>query len=281
MLTEAQRDMIFKHAYIPEHLVDYVQTVSPAEPYLHEGYLCFSRSDILILIGYPLPVIPDGQSGQDIQEVIESVCERFQPGAITVMAPGIKPERDADEYFGLDLPLCDVKPGEAYMLRRAGRELTVAESAFCKDHEALIESFLRERNLGAAHQWIFRSIPQYLERSKTARLIEARKGEELISFTILDLGSADYGFYLFNFRSRGNHVPGATDILFYEMARISAREGKLRLNLGLGVNPDIRRFKEKWGGKPFLGCDWVTIQRDRLGLMDKIRRLFRRQARRK
>jgi hypothetical protein len=32
-----------------------------------------------------------------------------------------------------------------------------------------------------------------------------------------------------------------------------AREsGKAYVQLGLGVNPGIRRFKEKWGGKPTL-----------------------------
>jgi hypothetical protein len=260
MLTQAERDMVFRQAYIPEHLVDYVQAVSEAEPYIHEGYLCFLRGDLLILVGYPLPSDFHGNEERNIYAVMESARDRFDPATIDVMAPGIQPTEGSDEYFVLDLPLSGPKPEEAYMLRRAGRELTVGEAAFSKEHETLIEAFITEREPGESHQQIFRSIPRYLAASKSTRLLETRKGAELISFTIVDLGSADYGFYLFNFRSRRAHVPGATDLLFYEMAKLAVKAGKRRLNLGLGVNDGVRRFKEKWGAKPFLRCDWTVIQ---------------------
>jgi hypothetical protein len=48
------------------------------------------------------------------------------------------------------------------------------------------------------------------------------------------------------------HVPGASDLLFQEMTNLAQAEGKGTLNLGLGVHPGVRRFKEKWGGTPFL-----------------------------
>jgi hypothetical protein len=36
------------------------------------------------------------------------------------------------------------------------------------------------------------------------------------------------------------------------MIRWTQEQGKITINLGLGVNEGIRRFKEKWGGVPFL-----------------------------
>ena len=68
----------------------------------------------------------------------------------------------------------------------------------------------------------------------------------------MDLGSADYAFYLFNLRSETRYVPGASDILFFEMVKRAQNSGKKAVNLGLGVNTGIRRFKRKWGGTPFL-----------------------------
>jgi hypothetical protein len=36
------------------------------------------------------------------------------------------------------------------------------------------------------------------------------------------------------------------------MIACARSRGKSNLQLGLGVNPGIRRFKQKWGGQPFL-----------------------------
>jgi len=276
MLTKPERDMVFRCAYIPEHLPDYVEAVSLAEPHIHQGYLCYSRGAILIFVGYPLQGAISDRMMDDLRMTLESACERFQPTTISVIAPEIPPDghvtaREGDQYFRVNLPLNAKKPDVAYMVRRARRDLSVGEAAFGREHEALIEDFIAERDLSTAHQEIFRSIAGYLDCSHTARLLEARKTDELVAFTILDLGSADYGFYLFNFRSRAIHVPGASDLLLFEMARLAAEEGKRYLNLGLGVSPGIRRFKEKWGAIPFLPCSWATIQRKRRGLLAIIR----------
>ncbi len=278
MLTQAERDMVFRNAFVPEHLPDYVQAISFAEPYIHEGYLCYSHSAVLIFIGYRLEPGPTDQQ-KDISSALESACERFQPITVNVIASRIQAEiqsiaRENDQYFRLNLPMTAIRPEEAYMVRRARRELNVIDAAFSREHELLIENFLSERNLSTEHQEIFRKIPRYFERSQTARLLEARKGNELVAFTIVDLGSADYAFYLFNFRSRTLHVPGASDLLFHEMARLAANEGKRYLNLGLGVNPGVQRFKKKWGAMPFLSYESATIHRRPRGLIDIVREML-------
>ncbi len=277
MLTQAERDMVFRNAFIPEHLPDYVQAISFAEPNIHKGYLCYSHAAVLIFIGYRLEVTADQQ--EDISTALESACVRFQPITVNVIASRIHAEiqsmaRESDQYFRVNLPMTTIRPEEAYMVRRARRELNVIDAAFSREHELFIESFVSERNLSTEHQEIFRKIPRYFERSGTARLLEARKGHELVAFTILDLGSADYAFYLFNFRSRAVHVPGASDLLFHEMARLAANKGKRYLNLGLGVNPGVQRFKKKWGAIPFLSYESVTIHRRPRGLINIVRGLL-------
>jgi len=83
-------------------------------------------------------------------------------------------------------------------------------------------------------------------------MIEAKRGNDLAAFSIVDLGSSNFAFYLFNFRSKIVNIPGASDLLFWKMLLLAQSEGKKAVNLGLGINDGIRRFKKKWGGKPFL-----------------------------
>jgi hypothetical protein len=82
----------------------------------------------------------------------------------------------------------------------------------------------------------------------------------------VDLGAADYAFYLFNFRSGKINVPGASDLLFHEMVNLAQTEGKKALNLGLGINAGVRRFKEKWGGTPFLNYSSVLVDKRKVDI---------------
>jgi hypothetical protein len=45
------------------------------------------------------------------------------------------------------------------------------------------------------------------------------------------------------------------------MVRLAQSEGKAAINLGLGINDGIRRFKEKWGGVPFLPYQSAFVHR--------------------
>jgi hypothetical protein len=40
------------------------------------------------------------------------------------------------------------------------------------------------------------------------------------------------------------------------MIKLTQEQGKDIINLGLGVNAGIRRFKEKWGGIPYLNYEF-------------------------
>ena len=51
------------------------------------------------------------------------------------------------------------------------------------------------------------------------------------------------------------------------MIHLTREQGKSTLHLGLGVNEGIRRFKKKWGGKPFLKYEFCER---RYGVAKKI-----------
>ncbi len=267
MLSGEEHTLIYQKAYLPEHLISYGEAVSKAEAHFHGGYLCFTQGTHLIFVGYPL-----GAELPDISSAYESACERFNPATVALIAPEIwssaqtYESKSADSYFRLELPLGPLDPEIVYMVRRATRELQVRPGRFGREHKKLVKDFLDGHELSQEHRLIFGRIPHYLKRSETARLLEARKEKSLVAFTITDLGSANYAFYLFNFRSRKENIPGASDLLFHEMVNLAQSEGKAALNLGLGIHPGIRHFKEKWGGTPFLPYKYAVINRKPIDL---------------
>jgi len=262
MLNSSEHNRIYQQAYVPEHVPEYVAAISGSEPYFFQDYLCYFHSDHLIFIGYPL-----GDDPAEISRAYQAACERLNPRTIMLVAEDLSslPEgnqtQPADRYYRLDLPLKPRSPDVAYMLRRAERELEVKIAKFGRAHKKIIKDFIARQNLSDGQIHIFKHIQNYMKRSKTAHLLEARKAGRLVAFSVADLGSVRYAFYQFNFRSAKIAVPGASDLLFNEMIQLAQTEGKQAINLGLGIHPGIRRFKEKWGGDPFLTHNSVLITR--------------------
>lgn len=268
MLTDHECGLVYERAYVPEHLPDYVTAVSEAEPFLHGDYLCYLKGRHLIFIGYTL-----GGGRDDTADAYEKACRRFSPTTVAVMGPRLwfkdlrLDHHGKDMYFRLDLPLTNLRQELAYMVRRAAREVRVLAGRYGEEHHRLVQAFAAEQEIGPGHKAIFLRIPAYLESSRSARLVEARRGKELIAFVIADLGSATHAFYLFSFRSLTERVPGVSDLLFYELAQRAHAAGKGTLNLGLGITPGVRRFKEKWGAVPFVPYESALVRRRRPGLL--------------
>jgi hypothetical protein len=139
------------------------------------------------------------------------------------------------------------------MVVRAGRELTVTRGdRFGPEHRKLVQAFLRSRRLGDALDFIFSRVPRYAA-TETARIYDARDARgKLVAFDVAEFGARDVAFYAFNFRSAKRRVPGASDLLLDRILEDAREEGKRWVNLGLGIHPGVRFFKEKWGGEPFL-----------------------------
>ena len=262
MLNGQERKWIYHHAYLPEHLPDYVEAISGAEPFLHQNYLYFLGKKHIIFNGYPL-----GPPSDSPARIYDFICERFQPITVAVIAATIwltaeQYEHQAtDSYYRLDLPVSPIDNAVAYMLRRARRDLQVKHGKFGKEHKKIIKAFMSDHRLDRQQKNLFKQIPQYLRTSASAVLFEARRGKELVAFNVVDLGAVDYAFYLFSFRSSRINVPGASDLLFHEMVKLARSGGKKSVNLGLGINAGIRRFKEKWGGTPFLNYSSILVDK--------------------
>lgn len=264
MLSNQEIQWLHGRAYLPEHLPDYVRSVSGAEPFLYRNYLYFLNKKHLIFNGYPLE--PDADPPAP---VYETICDRCQPATVVLIAPDLWLPAEQyelqveDSYYRLDLPLPPMAAAVAYMVRRASRELQVGPGSFGKEHRKMIKAFVGSHQFNRQQKYLYKHIPHYLMASDGAVLLEARKERDLAAFNVVDLSAADYAFYMFSFRSSKIKVPGASDLLFHEMVNLAQAEGKKAINLGLGVNAGIHRFKEKWGGVPFLDyCSALVDKRE-------------------
>ena len=104
-----------------------------------------------------------------------------------------------------------------------------------------------------ATRFIFERIGDYLSSSVTTWVFDARnKRNELVAFDVAEFKPRSYSFYMFNFSSDTRYVPGVSDLLLSEVIQQAKTEGKKYINLGLGINPGVTFFKEKWGGVAFL-----------------------------
>ena len=275
MISNTDAQYIFEHAYVPEHLVDYVTAISDAEPFLFEQYLCYTRDEALIFIGYPLGA---SFNQKQMEASLEAAAKTLKPRIVALVAPTIglsrvKPiQKSSDSYFRLDLGGFIAPPGVQSMLRRASRELSVeAGKEWGKEHGALITEFLSSHEVSDETERIFTRIPEYMASTTTALLLSARNQKgELIALDVADFGSKDYAFYMFNFASREHYIPGASDLLLHELVTIAQQKGKRFINLGLAINAGITFFKQKWGGVSFLNHEFVLYETSRAGIIESL-----------
>ncbi len=86
MITAVQQSYVEEHAYLPEHIVPYVTSVSQAEPFLLEDFLAYARKDHLIFVGYPLK---EPFEEKRMKKVLDQAIRRFKPKEIALTAPSI------------------------------------------------------------------------------------------------------------------------------------------------------------------------------------------------
>lgn len=255
MITDAERAYIADHAYVPEHLPHYVTAISRTEPFLLGDFVAHLAGTHLVFVGYPLT--GDFEAGKML-DGLEQARGRFDAAHVSLLSPplphppqGCSPS-PTDSYFRLDLSNLRLPKKTRNMLARARREVTVKRGTFGREHQRLVDEFLRVHRLEAAERFIFQRVGAYAQ-CESALLFEARTARgDLAAFDIAEFGAREYAFYMFNFRARKHHIPGVSDLLLAHIVEHAQAEGKRFLNLGLGIDAGIAFFKTKWGATPFL-----------------------------
>ena len=258
MLTPEEEAYIFSKAYVPEHVLNLMVSISKGEPFLKEDHLVFVKDNWLILVGYPLE---ENFSQERCERILKQTVETFRPEYLWFVGPEIPPsfegsckERQTDQYYKFDLNQTQLKPSLQRVAEKASKELIVERGhSISKEHEGLISELLKREKLPPRLRELYRAMPDYVALSSTACVLNARdmKGK-LCAFFVVELGAKNFSTYVLGTHSKKHYVSHASDLLFLEMIKLTRENGKETINLGLGVNEGIRRFKEKWGGIPFL-----------------------------
>ena len=272
MIATDQLDFILEHAYIPEQMPSYVTAISTAEPFLFRNFLVYRKKEQIVFVGYPLT--GDFQE-ERMKKVLDEAIRQFNPGRVELTAPSIptsihpQTPPSSDQYYRVDLAALSISQKVRNMINRANRHLKVEKrKTLDEGHHQLVREFLKAHALGPEMRLIFERIPDYVSSSATAWVYDARDEEgEVVAFDVAEMGPKHYGFYMFNFTSDNRGVPGASDLLLWEILLQAKREDKHYINLGLGINPGVVFFKEKWGGVPFLpysSCSYEPPSVERL-----------------
>jgi hypothetical protein len=263
MITPREEVFIRENAHIPEHLPEYAARVSGGEPFLAGDFVFYLSPDSLIFVGFPLGGTFEEKK---MAKTLDGVVRKRSPARVALIAPAIPPRfgnaGPPDSYYRLDLEGFQTPAKVKNMVQRASRDLQVRRGRNLEsDHLRLISGFSGALPLGEGTRTIYSRIPEYLAASPTAWVFSARSGSgDLAGFDIAEFAPSHYAFYMFNFRSREENVPGTSDLLLSEIIRTAQEHGKGAINLGLGIGPGVAFFKKKWGGRPFLEHRSVLYQ---------------------
>jgi hypothetical protein len=279
MITPEEKAYVLERAYVPEHIVSLMALISKGEPFLIEDHLGIVKDQWVILVGYPLD---QRFSMERCEKVVKHVLERFRPESLRFIGPEIPLfltesciERQKDRYYRLDVEQTRVKNSLRRVAEKASQELDVEKAnALSKAHEILISELLKREKLRPRVKELYHAMPDYVSHSSSACVLNAwTKRGRLSAFYILELGAKHFTTYLLGTHSKKNYVPHASDLLFLKMIELTREQGKKEINLGLGVNEGIRRFKEKWGGVPFLNYEECEYCPEGMKMISMVRTL--------
>ena len=258
MITPEEETYILTKAYVPEHIVSLMTLISKGDPFLVEDHLCFVKDNWLILVGYPL----EGNFSQEsCERILKQAVDAFRPEYLWFIGPESPSsflnsctERQTDQYYTFDIEKTILRPSLRRAANKASEKLIIERGrSISKEHQALISELMERETLPDRVRELYRAMPEYLGRSSSAWTIDARDlTGKLCAFSVIELGAKNSSAYILGSHSKRYYAPHASDLLFLEMINLTREHGKSSINLGLGVNEGIQRFKRKWGGSPFL-----------------------------
>jgi len=267
-MTPAEEAYALDKAYVPEHIASLMKAISAAEAFLINDHLSFAKDNWLIVVGYPL----GGKFSQDrCEEIVRIHLERFRPETLWFIGPQVPAsfsdsctERESDQYYQLDLDHMRVKTSLLKAAEKASRTLSVERiKEFSRENEKLVSELLKREKLPPRIEGLYQAMPRYVAQCASAWVLNAWDHRKRLSaFIVVDLAAKHFVTYMLGSHSKKHYVPHASDLLFVEMIKLARESGKNTIHLGLGVNEGIRRFKEKWGGLPYLQYEFCEVSRE-------------------
>lgn len=276
MISDDDQKYILTRAYVPEHSVDLITRVSGGEPFLINDYFCCRKDDWLIVVGYPL----EGKfSPGGFEKFFEKISNQFRPKHLSLMAPELPPsitpacqERQSDYFYTLDMEKFTLKSALKRVVNNALENLSVERStAIDKPHDELAREFIKRVNPPPRVRELLSKMSIYVGPAAQSVVLSAwDDAHHLAAYYIVDMAAKNFSTYVVGCHSKKNYTPGASDLLCYEMIKMSQEYGKRYIHLGLGVNEGIIRFKKKWGGRPTIKYEMCELVLKKPSLLETI-----------
>jgi hypothetical protein len=276
MITEEEERYILSRAYVPEHIVGLMTRVSEGEPFLIENYFCCRKDDWIIIVGYPLQ---HDFIVNEFEATFDKIIKKFRPKYASLIAPELPRslsescrDKESDHYYTLDIYDRTIKSSLKRVINKALENLRVERSNDIREaHHELMGEFIERAKPPPRIKELLFKMPRYVGHSRDSIVLNAWNNKNnLTAFYILDLAAKHFSTYVIGCHSKKNYVSGASDLLFFEMIKISMEYEKKYIHLGLGVNKGIRQFKEKWGGVPTRNYEMCELVLRKPSILDDI-----------
>jgi hypothetical protein len=265
MISDNDQKYILSRAYVPEHSVALITRVSGGEPFLFSDYFCCQKNDWLIVVGYPLKgeFTPEG-----FENIFERIKTQFRPKHVSIMAPELPlsitsncQERQSDYFYTLDIQNFELKGALKRVVNKAPQHLSVERSnSIGAPHDALAREFIKRIEPPQRIRELFSKMSHYAVPGAHCVVLNAwDDANHLAAYYVVDLAAKNFSTYVVGCHSKTNYTAGASDLLCYEMIKLSQEFGKRYIHLGIGVNEGITRFKKKWGGRPTIKYEMCEL----------------------
>jgi len=256
MLTVEEQAYILEHAYVPEHCIRLITSVSGSEPFLVDDFFVCLKNSWVILIGYPLD---DRFTTKKLEAVVAKIRKKFNPDLISLIAPELPPsiastcqESETDVYYTLQTQKPVIRNALKRNLKKARQNLRVESSRHMQEaHRELMQEFIERAKPTERVKRLLFKMPEFVTGTDQAFVLNAWDSENnLCAFYVVDIEARRFSNYIIGCHSKKNYILGASDLLLFELINLSLEYDRHYIHLGLGVNTGVRRFKEKWGGVP-------------------------------
>ncbi|MBW2441957.1 MAG: hypothetical protein JRH12_15870 [Deltaproteobacteria bacterium] len=256
MLTRDQEKYILDHAYVPEHTVGLMTSLSGGEGFLVDDFFFCRRNDWVIFVGYPLR---QTFTLEQFEAVLEKVKNDFKPARISLIAPQLPApfnstcrQRDSDYYYTLVTAPPVLGDAVRRNLKKAARMVSVERGSRMGDaHQELMDEFVALVKPPDRVKDLLHKMPRYIAEAPSAWVLNAWYTKNVLAaFYVVDLAAGQFANYIIGCYSKRNYVRGASDLLASELLAMGSESGKNYIHMGLGINDGIRRFKAKWGAQP-------------------------------
>jgi hypothetical protein len=256
MISAEEHTYILEHAYVPEHCVGLITSVSGGEPFLVDDFFVCLKGSWIILIGYPLH---NRFTIKKIEAVVSKIRKKFRPDFISLIAPVLPSsfastcqDSETDVYYTLEARKPIMRSALKRNLKKARRQLRVESSPHMQEaHRELMQEFIERAQPPERVKRLLSKMSEFVAGFDKAFVLNAWDSQNnLCAFYVVDIEARQFSNYIIGCHSKKNYILGASDLLLFELINLSREYDKQYIHLGLGVNAGVRRFKEKWGGVP-------------------------------